>query len=83
MAGGERDADRLYESSSKKRMKKKEQELRNALNLQKKNRKISKLFACDMLDSPSVIESSASSAMLDVKREESDLFPQDVNAKKI
>ena len=34
MAGRERDAGRLYESGYKKRMKKKEQKIRNALNLQ-------------------------------------------------
>ena len=36
MAGRERDGGRLYESGYKKRMRKKEQEIRNALNLQKK-----------------------------------------------
>jgi len=37
MDGRERDAGRLHESGYKKRMKKKQQEIRNALNLQKKN----------------------------------------------
>jgi len=37
MAGRERDGGRLYECDHKKRMKKKE-EIRNALNLQKKKK---------------------------------------------
>jgi len=36
MAGRERDGDRFYEGAYKKRMKKKEQKIRNAPNLQKK-----------------------------------------------
>jgi len=72
MAGCERDAGRQYESGYKKIMeRKKEQEIRNELNL-RKNKKISE-FACDKLSSPPVVENSAS-AMLKVRGEESDLF---------
>jgi len=47
--------------------------------LQKKQKKQDN-FACDIFDSPSVVENRAP-AMLDVSREESDLFQQDTNAK--
>jgi len=60
-------------------MEKKEQDMRNELSLQR-DKKISEFFACDKLVSPSAVKNSAS-AMLDVSREESDLFQQDVNAK--
>jgi len=80
MAGRERGGGRLYESGYKKRMKKKEQEIRNALNLQK-NKNITEFFTCDKLDSPSAVENSASSTILDVSCEERYLFQQDVNAK--
>ena len=42
--------------------------------------KISEVFACIKLDSPSVVENS-DSAMHDVSREKSDVFQQDVSAK--
>jgi len=57
-------------------MKKKEQEIRNALNWERHQG----IFACDQPSSPFVVENSAS-AMLDDSRKESDLFEQDVNAK--
>jgi len=41
-------------------------------------KKIREFFPYDKLDSPSVMENSAS-AMLDVSREESDLFQQNLN----
>jgi len=45
MDGRERDADRVYVNGYTKRMKKKEEKIRNSLNLQKK---IGELFACDI-----------------------------------
>ena len=57
-------------------MKKKEQEIRNAMNWEKHQG----IFACDQPSSPFVVENSAS-AMVDESRKETDLFEQDVNSK--
>jgi len=52
MAGREGDAGHLHESGYKKGMKKKQQEIRIALKLQKKQKKISEYFGCDKLHAP-------------------------------
>jgi len=77
MAGCQGDSGCLYECGYKKRMRKKGN--KKCTEFAKKQ-KISEFFACDKLYSPSVAENSTS-AMLDVSREESDLFQQGVNAK--
>jgi len=54
----------------------------NKRRANKKKQKINAFFICDKLDSPSVVENTAS-AMHDVSREESDLFQEDVCKGKI
>jgi len=73
----ERDAGRLYESGFKKRMKKRTGN-KKCTEFAKKT--VNFLLVVK-LNYPSVVEDSAST-MFDVNREESNLFQQDVNAKK-
>ena len=69
----------VWKCLQEKNEKERTQQIRTAL-IGKNSRKINEFFAFDKLNSPSVVENSASE-MLDVSDEESDLFQQDVNAK--